>query len=193
MSEEHIHYCHHDTLALTERDITLMYAFQLWVDTVRKSPRYSEAWLPSEIDIIKSRLFWWIRSGNTPLPHPPPTAYSCPWYEVITETGLHGALELSIMPPEGFNGVFAGKINISQCMYNLIDKISDEELIVGFGPYKWRATRSLELYAKRLALYNPRQPDIEVRILKEGFRDAYSGWFLERIDEELPRPQAPVD
>jgi hypothetical protein len=37
----------------------------------------------------KSALFWRLLNGKKPLPMPPPTRYSYPWYEIIEEPGPH--------------------------------------------------------------------------------------------------------
>ena len=37
----------------------------------------------------KSALFWRLLNGKDPLPMPPPTRYSYPWYEIIEEPGPH--------------------------------------------------------------------------------------------------------
>ncbi|MHB8365976.1 MAG: hypothetical protein ACYDB0_03005 [Acidithiobacillus sp.] len=37
----------------------------------------------------KSALFWRLLNGKEPLPMPPPTNYSYPWYEIIEESGPH--------------------------------------------------------------------------------------------------------
>lgn len=37
----------------------------------------------------KSALFWRLLNGKEPLPMPPPTRYSYPWYEIIENHGPH--------------------------------------------------------------------------------------------------------
>ena len=37
----------------------------------------------------KSALFWRLLNGKDPLPMPPPTRYSYPWYGIIEEPGAH--------------------------------------------------------------------------------------------------------
>ncbi len=37
----------------------------------------------------KSALFWRLLNGKEPLPIPPPTRYSYPWYEIIEKPGPH--------------------------------------------------------------------------------------------------------
>jgi hypothetical protein len=37
----------------------------------------------------KSALFWRLLNGKDPLPMPPPTRYSYPWYEIIEAPGQH--------------------------------------------------------------------------------------------------------
>jgi hypothetical protein len=37
----------------------------------------------------KSALFWRLLNGKKPLPMPPPTSYSYPWYGIIEEPGPH--------------------------------------------------------------------------------------------------------
>ena len=174
-------HCHHDHLVLDERDMNLMRWYQLWIDTVRKAKKTPE-WLPSHADIMKSRLFWWIRSGHDPLPYPPPCAYSCPWYEVVTEDGNHGAMQFDILPE---HSVAPGKALISQSIYDVIEKRPDTEYIVGFGPYRFRAFRDIDLYAKKIATINPHQ-DYDAlyhRILNENLESFDTGWWLIRVKD----------
>ena len=203
-------YCHHDDLILSpediemlytywqyyienngddppsilhkgdERNIRLMKAFVKWITTVRKVSRYSENWMPSNVDIEKSRLFWWIRSGHEPLDYPPPCAYSCPWYEVVTEEGSHGTYEFNICTDD--HPFYAGKVNIAQAIYDLIEKVSDEEYIVGYGPYRFRAYRNVELHAKEIVAINPHYSADKLynKIIKQDKEDMSRGWYLER-------------
>jgi hypothetical protein len=81
---------HHGPPILTDRDLHILDAMVKWIATARAGYKNPE-WLPSEVDIRKSRLFWRLRSGKEPLPAPPPKAYSCPWYEVVEEERAHWA------------------------------------------------------------------------------------------------------
>lgn len=125
---------------LTERDVQLCEAISLWMRTARKHGRegyYDQNWYPSYPDITKSRLFWRIRTGKAPLPEPPPTAFSCPWYEVVEECERpHHCIEAFIDIDD--EGVEKGYVSVNQCTYNLVEKVSDLEAIVQFGTIRYR-------------------------------------------------------
>lgn len=181
MREFHLH---HDGTTLTERELKLMFNFLDWVDTVRASPgqRYKPTWRPSEIDVIKSRLFWWIRSGHDPLPYPPPCAFSCPWYELITEEGNHSVYELGGLVTAGsyFRAEANGldQVVVGQDFYDLIEQVSETEMILGFGPYRFRAFRDIELHADHIAALNPHRPEVRQETLDSDRDNMSRGWFL---------------
>ena len=180
---------HHDQEAVTidESHLNLMRLFQLWVETVRKAPRYSVNWEPSDIDIIKSRLFWRIRSGYQPLPWTPPTAYSCPWYEVVEDTGNHACFECWRGREGGIYGV--SHWIIAQCPYDLIEEREDDQYIVGFGEYRFLIFKDVVAEAKRIAALNPHSPNCEERMLKSMEDQPSCGWFIRRMPElEVPQP-----
>jgi hypothetical protein len=127
---------HHGEPELTRHDFRLLECFRLWISTVRKSPGYDEDWMPSDADIIKSRLFWRIRSGKDPLPHPPPRAYSCPWYEVIEMPDKMHSSAFELVERERDGGTF---VYINQCSYQVIEKGDDGKYLLGFGPYRFYA------------------------------------------------------
>ena len=116
--DEEKNQAHHGPPILTERDLHICASMVQWVRTVRSErqrgnrSKYDENWLPTEIDIRKSRLFWRLRSGKEPLPVAPPTCYSCPWYEVVEDDRDHWAYELY---------VDAGIAYIAQCPYNIVE------------------------------------------------------------------------
>jgi len=170
---------HHDDLVLNDRDLRLMRAYLKWVDTARKhNPvHYPATWTPTDADIAKSRLFWWIRSGHEPLPYPPPTAFSCPWYELITEPGNHGAYELYALHVDGKR--FA---NVAACLYEIISE-QEGKYTLGFGPYRFRAFRDPEAYAGEVQAANRHDPGAHQRMLDNMQDDPTKGWFLCRIDD----------
>ena len=99
-------------------------------------------WIPGHVDLLKSRLFWRLRSGKDPLPYPPPTAYSCPWYELIDEADRpHWAYECHVHKPgePGFWGKIEHPVaNIAQCRYEVLEWADEENSIpsvVAFGRY----------------------------------------------------------
>lgn len=129
---------HHGTPDLFERDIKLLLDYQKWVKTVRESgyTQYTD-WTPSHIDMLKSRLFWRIRSGKEPLSSPPPTCYSCPWYELIEVPGPHDVWEVIRVysTDEGYNKPTA---YVAQSAYNVIEQDPDF-LILEKNGYKFKA------------------------------------------------------
>jgi hypothetical protein len=137
---------HHGDPDLLNRDIRLLAAYTKWVTTARRAG-YAANWLPGEVDWLKSRLFWRIRSGKEPLESPPPTCYSCPWYEVIEMPAEeHSTFEaVRIYEDEGKRVV-----RIAQCSYDVIkegmmDGI-ENAAIVGFGPYRFKTWNADKTY-----------------------------------------------
>lgn len=195
-------YCHHDDLVLSDKDVEIMMqayeagannleefdereqrlvkSFKLWVDTVRKwrNPKLElEDWLPTSVDICKSRLFWWIRSGHEPLPFPPPTAYSCPWYELIVDDlNHHIYLDFSLHKTNDDSV----SVWVCQCPYNLIEKVSDTEYILGFGPYRFKAWRDVETSLRALASYNPQSPNLYEEYYERDKNDLTKCWMIRR-------------
>jgi len=174
--------CHHDDLVIEDRDERLLYAFMTWVDTVRRE-RSDPAWMPSPIDVKKSRLFWWIRSGHEPLSSPPPCAFSCPWYEVVTEAGAHHVYNLFV------NENHPDAVFVAQDRYELIEKRSDSEMLLGFGPYRFKVFRDIERHADVISAYNGHQEGMKEEILADDSGNLSKGWFIERTPElEGPNP-----
>ncbi len=179
-------HCHHDELVLSERDISLMRHFLKWVDTARQT--YGPGWAPSDIDMLKSRLFWWVRSGHDPLPYPPPTAYSCPWYEVVTDPGAHGALECRVCESGDEFGVLrsAPGVFVSQCWYELIEKRDDGSFIIGFGPYRFRAFRDRARMIDRAVSINGGRDEVAQWAAARFDESEREGWFLTRMHDLEP-------
>lgn len=130
---------HHGPPVFTERDLHVSRAVVQWIATARKARSkafvsfgYDKDWLPAEVDMRKSRLFWRLRSGKKPLPEPPPCAYSCPWYEVVEEDRPHGAYEMT---------VHDGKAHIAQCAYEIEEMNGTEPSIVKFNCYRFKVWR----------------------------------------------------
>jgi hypothetical protein len=72
----------------------------LWIATARNARAFQQSsllgasWLPSDVDLMKSALWERIRSGQPPLPEPPPIGLNCPWYAVVEEPGPHLVMEV---------------------------------------------------------------------------------------------------
>jgi hypothetical protein len=122
---------HHGDPVLMRRDISLLEAHSEWVQLLWKHDKHSAGRLPHYPDWLKSRLFWRIRSGKEPLPFPPPTAYSCPWYEVIEVPEAHDCYEL-IQEREG-------RVRVAQCSYTVVSKGDDGKWELSYGPYLFDA------------------------------------------------------
>lgn len=155
---------HHGTPDLFEKDIKLLLDYQKWITTAKQAGKKQyeqtgcqssytkEDWIPTKIDMLKSRLFWRIRSDKEPLPEAPPTAYSCSWYELIEVPGPHDVWEEIrvydhsswLKPPEGKKLAF-----VAQTLYEVLEEHSDGILILKYNCYKFKAwngmipTRSL--------------------------------------------------
>lgn len=112
---------------LTERDLFIAECVSTWIAIARE--RYGPNWLPRTADFEKSRLFWRLRDGKEPLPHPPPTCYSCPWYEVVEELSPHWTHECFVR-----NGI----AHIGQCGYQ-VESMADDHTprVVTFGPWRF--------------------------------------------------------
>ncbi len=118
---------HHGPPVLTEREANICLAMSKWIRIAQK--RYGSAWLPGYPDVVKSRLFWRLRSGKEALAHRPPTAYSCPWYELIDEPErAHWAYDM---------GEWEGCVYFAQCRYDeVLERSKDgKPSVVRFGPY----------------------------------------------------------
>jgi hypothetical protein len=178
----------HEAVEIDDSHINLMRSFQLWVETVRKTPGNSPLWEPSDIDIIKSRLFWRIRSGHQPLAWAPPKAYSCPWYEVVEDMGNHSCFECWRGQDDRMYGL--EHWIIAQCAYDHIEERENNQHIVGYGEYRFLIFRDVAMEAKRIAALNPHSPDCEERMLESMKDQASRGWFIRRLPElEIPQPE----
>lgn len=138
--EEENGIAHHGAPILTRRDYGHCVAMVKWIETARASGLvgYGPEWLPTGVDIEKSRLFWRLRSGKAPLPHAPPTCYSCPWYEVVEELTPHWTHECWV----GGKEMLLHKLHafIGQCPYE-VEKINHSDgspEIVTFGPWRFK-------------------------------------------------------
>lgn len=129
---------HHGAPDLFERDIKLLLDYQKWVNTVRATglTRYTN-WTPGYVDILKSRLFWRIRSGKDPLPEAPPCAYSCPWYEVIEVPGPHDVWE-EIRTYGPGNGYETETAYVAQERYQVLEK-NGSTLTLKYNCYKFKS------------------------------------------------------
>lgn len=133
---------HHGAPILTARDAKYCEAMIAWIRTVREHCKdkfsYGPEWLPSGVDIEKSRLFWRLRSGKQPLPHPPPTCYSCPWYEVVEEPTPHWTMECWEAKGPAWDGLLDGHAIIGQCGYKIERRSADGfPELVSFGPWQF--------------------------------------------------------
>jgi hypothetical protein len=144
---------HHGPPVLTERDVYIAEALVQWIQIAQK--KYGPTWFPNYVDIQKSRLFWRLRSGKELLEEPPPTAFSCPWYELVEEPDR---------PHWAYDGhLHEGQIYLAQCRYDLLEyDIETKVHVVAFGsyvfrcwqgpsphgPFGWYVQRDLQLEAK---------------------------------------------
>ena len=131
----------HGVPDLLNRDIRLLEAYTTWVETVRKETN-TPNWLPHYPDWVKSRLFWRIRSGKEPLEYPPPTCFSCPWYELIEIPEAHVSFDPVRTYDDGKNVAY-----VAQCRYEVIQKASmdgeENAATLGYGPYRFKAWNAL--------------------------------------------------
>ena len=169
---------HHGDPALFERDIKVISDLILWMRVARdenkngfhKRDGYGDDWFPSYADCLKSRLFWRIRAGKPILRHAPPTAMSCPWYELIEDDRPHWVYDEPIV----YNEVF-GKtqdpplVSVSgSSWFKLVEKKDDTHLVVGFAPWTfdmWKAPNDVPAY-------DP--------VAKQGYTKTIEGWWIQR-------------
>lgn len=189
-----MYYLHHDGTVIEGTHVTLMRAYHLWVETVRRVnrspyPGYGQDWEPSDVDIVKSRLFWRIRSGYAPLPWAPPCAYSCPWYELVEDLGNHAAFDCWRHSDDDPH--FPGTWVIAQTPYQHIETLPDNRHVVGFGEYRFELHRDPAAEAKRIGDLNKHLPNCEAERYEEIKDDPNKGWFIRRIpDREIPQPES---
>lgn len=128
---------------------------------------------PSHADFSKSRLFWRLRTGQRPLPEPPPTAFSCPWYEVVEIPGPHDCFEV------WFDG---DKAIINQCGYeitHLSAPLHKQGAVnrVKFGSIEYALWRDVEKRISKM-IFDPGDNEP----LKKSLREQESfGWYIEKI------------
>ncbi len=177
---------HHGDPALFERDMKNIADLLLWMRVVRDENEngfhkvddyYGKLWYPSQADCLKSRLFWRIRARKPILKHAPPTAMSCPWYELIEDTDRpHWVYD----PPHIYTEDFAGnkfnpaKVSISgTSWFDLIEVIDDRHYVVGFKPWIF------DLYcAPRNDVQRYDKETGELKLV------TVDGWWLQRRKEE---------
>ena len=91
-------------------------------------------------DIMHSRLLRRLLAGKEPLPEPPPTSASQPWYELI-EDGHGECYEVYEVKPEDalYPGEPALLVN-QDSRWRIINKLSDAEYIARHGktPSRYR-------------------------------------------------------
>lgn len=174
--EEHS-VAHHGAPIMTEADVRLCQAMSLWIQTARgsKAFSYGPEWVPSYADIIKSRLFWRIRSGKPPLPHPPPTSFSCPWYEVIEELRPHYCFEAR---PAAVLG--ERRASVCQDGYDIIAERPDGSYTLGYGPYRFRLWREEAKWRAEHADIVARWPD--------KYPSATDAWLIQREPDLESKP-----
>lgn len=121
-----------------------------WIRTVRKTQKYGEGrwpWFPSRIDMWKSSFFWRLRSGKAPLPSPPPTSFSYPWYDVVENLNAHWIDSIHIMPKNELVGpdyMSQSYACINQDLYVIKKWVDAEETIpsvVEHGQYLFHVFR----------------------------------------------------
>lgn len=164
---------HHGEPILTQDMAKVCLAMLEWIRVVEAeyARRGDKAYLPkrftpSYVDLIKSRLFWRLRSGKEALPEAPPTAYSCPWYEVVENDHPHWAYECFFGDEIKWKG-YDGCAIIAQCPYKIVEK-READWVVQFNCYKFRLWKGTD-----------KVPSIAPDSV-DGKREI-EGWFLQRI------------
>lgn len=177
---------HHGAPILTKRDYAHCEAMVLWIGTVRAARKdsswYGPSWLPGGVDIQKSRLFWRIRSGKKPLPEPPPTCFSCPWYELVESAGPHSCLEIWFTDETAWAKDMPGEVVICQCGgYKVIERKSEDEAIVQFGSIQYRIWRNIEAALLLTRWRADAEPALKSRIEEKERANRSRGWYIERL------------
>ena len=118
--------------SVTADEQTLFRQIMLWIRTVRQTgqkyglSQYSEVWLPSDIDLLKSALLERIRSGLAPLDEPPPVGYACPWYALVEDAGPHYVSDVHSAGMSDGHTLF-----VCQNPFTVYERRGDHDLIVG--------------------------------------------------------------
>lgn len=162
------------------RGTRLWEAMSLWIKTARTwNPQYRDRWYPHGADFKKSRLFWRIRSGRQPLPEPPPCAFSCPWYEVVEEDQPHWCSDVSpssMWEDAQYSPRLGPTVQINQCSYQLLHKVTETEAIVQYGSYRYWLWKGEKDRTGTLTLERPEGGTAEMTI-------SVKRWFLQRVVE----------
>ena len=163
-SNEETNLAHHGSPIFTTRDLHISECVVRWIQIAREygGIGYGDAWWPSRVDFEKSRLFWRLRSGKDPLPAPPPTCFSCPWYEVVEEPSPHWVMEGAAVSLAAFSKVNDDRPRFAfgQCLY-VIESEDDagQPETVSFGPWKFRCWQGTH-----------------------PSNETFTGWYLQRIE-----------
>jgi hypothetical protein len=156
--ENHSHHGTGESI-LSKRDLFIAQCVTQWTVIARTFGGfgYGSAWLPTGADFTKSRLFWRLRAGKEPLPHPPPTCYSCPWYEVVEEVSPHWTHDCVVMGPDEL--IKERTAYIGQCGYGIEKETDGVPEIVTFGPWRFKVWKGAHpKHAEIVGCYIERLP-----------------------------------
>jgi len=174
---------HHGVPTMTNADVKLVECAALWIKTARESSPNHKNWYPTHVDILKSRLFWRIRSGKPPLPYAPPTAFSCPWYELIDEPDrAHWAYD----GHEINYGEGPVRMSIAQDVYNIVVKKSDRDYILKQEHYYFHAFKGVQKCSAVKTVADG-SDIVEVEGEEKEWHYKYvTGWFIQHLPDYKP-------
>lgn len=140
----------------------------------------------------KSALFARLLDGKEPLPHPPPTSYSYPWYDIIEKSGPHhvsigGGLSVA-GKAHWDDGLGANeRILLNQCPWNILRK---NEGATEFLEFLQQASEHMLVPGKALSVVQPildKKPEYVVTYGKWGEFHLSLGRIVRRGRREFVR------
>ena len=176
---------HHGDPAIFDRDMKNFADMLLWIRIARYEQEhglhppndyYGPNWYPSHPDCLKSRLFWRIRARKPILKHAPPTAMSCPWYELIEEPDRpHWVYDKPTIYTEWCGKVFDPPVaSISgSSWFEILETVTDRHYVVQFKPW------TFDLFAAPktdIPQFDPITKTVKLISL--------DGWWLQRRKEK---------
>jgi hypothetical protein len=116
-----------------EEDMETLLGMMLWIRTARTAggAGYDDHWLPGFPDLTKSSLFERIRRGVKPLPEPPPSVMSYPWYAVVEDPGPHHAQDACF----DTGWLKENQVRVYQNIYEIVERLGEKHFIVKDGTH----------------------------------------------------------
>jgi hypothetical protein len=98
---------------------------QHWAQLTKPDLSHAETGMGLYCDLSHSALFSRLLSGKKPLPTPPPTSFSYPWYELLDDGHVESV--------EVWFDEQGGLVINQNGQWQLIEKQSDDEYVIAYG------------------------------------------------------------